>query len=142
MVLHADKGQNGDGKANELSLGPGILTNGNSQPIAGGKAVNEEQDGRTGIVDGKVGDYGAHVIQTPGKVTTIAEVSVPGQATDVKVQLPSGQSDGENSASDDANHGLPSSLLLGQPGRPGDVANLQPVAEVSEKYLFARIQPD
>ena len=107
-------------------------------------------NGKSGVVDVTQNQNGAHLIQTPGKDTTLADAQLgDGRAqdtTDAKVQIPSGPMPngsgndrvlGQNGAGPGQNgqHGSVSPQPMGnvEVGN-GNVVNAQPVVEVSYEY--------
>lgn len=94
--------------------------------------------GKDGIVDVQQGNLAGHVIQTPGKDKTIADVQVgdgnPAHKTGVKVNLPvdgpAGGLAGTAGSNDQAGNLV--SQLVGKPGNgPKQIVGLDPLAEVS-----------
>lgn len=94
--------------------------------------------GKDGIVDVQQGNLAGHVIQTPGKDKTIADVQLgdgnSAHKTDTKVNLPAdGPAGGlTGPAGGNGQAGNVVSQLVGKPGQgPKQIVGLDPIAEVS-----------
>jgi len=92
--------------------------------------------GKDGVSDTQSGNLAGHVIQTPGKDKTLADVTVddgnPAHKTDTKINVPvDGPGSGLTGLNDKDQYGNVVSQLVGKPGKgPGEVVNLPPYAEV------------